>query len=141
MHCTYRADQNQVTIRAAITDTTRALSQRSLTPPEQTNGTPKAAPENFDEPTSAAIATQTPWIFHHDAIPSGGRLAALGGQQATTLRSDHRSSVLSLFAGFGTAAPPSCRRPIQSPHPRIGGTLSIGCARPTVVECTARKAG
>jgi hypothetical protein len=60
LHCTYRADQNQVTIRAAITDTTPGIVA-ALTAAPNRRRNPKAAPENFDDPASAATVPETPW--------------------------------------------------------------------------------
>lgn len=58
LHCTFRGDKQQVTIRVTITDTTPGIVAALIADPRTDTGSPGplADPNNF------AITTETPWV-------------------------------------------------------------------------------
>lgn len=53
IHCTYRADKNQVTIRATITDTTPGIVAALLADPRTGDDPPNVTPAPYDEMSAA----------------------------------------------------------------------------------------
>jgi hypothetical protein len=59
IHCTFRADKQQVTIRATITDSTPGIVAALRADPRTDAGSSKGSPDPLDDSNSAAIATET----------------------------------------------------------------------------------
>jgi hypothetical protein len=80
LHCTYRADQRQITIRATITDTTPGIVNALLATPGADDGTPKRSPQTSDHPADAPIVP----LAIHDLLKS--RSAAPRGRRVLRIR-------------------------------------------------------
>jgi hypothetical protein len=59
IHCTFRADKKQVTIRAVLTDTTPGIVAAPLAAPAADGDSSKRSPETFDDAVGAGGATET----------------------------------------------------------------------------------
>ena len=59
LHCTFRGDKQQVTIRATITDTTPGIVAALIADPRTDAGSPKRSPGPLDDPNNSAITTET----------------------------------------------------------------------------------
>ncbi len=59
IHATYRADKNQITIRAVLTDTTPGILQAILADPRTDGDSPKRSPNPFAESSAAPMTTRT----------------------------------------------------------------------------------
>jgi len=77
LHCTYRADQQQVTIRAAITNTTPGIIAALIADPRTDTGSPKRSPDPLADPDTPALTAE---ITNKAACasPSGGPRARPG---------------------------------------------------------------
>ena len=64
LHCTFRGDKQQVTIRATITDTTPGIVAALIADPRTDTGSSKRSPGPLDDPNNSAITTETPWIYY-----------------------------------------------------------------------------
>jgi hypothetical protein len=117
LHCTYRADQNQVTICAAITDTTPGIVAALTGDPRTDEGTTKAAPEKFDGLTSAAIATETPWRRGRGSqtvmAASPHRGAGPVESRTTSSVASSTCSASSRWRSMSRIRRPTARRPIS----------------------------
>ncbi len=60
IHATYRADKNQITIRAVLTDTTPRILQALLADPRTDGDSPKRSPNPFGEPLTGRLTGDHP---------------------------------------------------------------------------------
>jgi Recombinase/Recombinase zinc beta ribbon domain len=59
LHCTFRGDKQQITIRAVITDTTPGIIAALIADPRTDTGSPKRSPGPLADPNNSAIAAET----------------------------------------------------------------------------------
>ncbi|MGB6571754.1 MAG: hypothetical protein WBF20_08790 [Trebonia sp.] len=78
LHCTFRGDKQQVTIRATITDTTPGIVAALIADPRTDTGSSKRSPGPLDDPNNSAITTETPRISYAmpDRCEPGGEASS-----------------------------------------------------------------
>lgn len=115
LHCTFRSDEQQVTIRATITDTTPGIVAALIADPRTDAGSSKGSPDPPADPNNSAITTETPRTYLICPAPTGSSDAA-------------RSYAV-------TSQPAACRPPAAARPPMPAPMITaLGRVAPSVID-------